>query len=142
MPNFLEIRSVNAKMETNKAPEEPVVPAEAQAEEDLEPEYPPETHRWMSWAAIKFINRPTLRPLAWVCYALMAIVAAGLVSIFYIRLDVRVESRGEIVADPGVLQVLARADELMTVPRISAGSTVAKGAVLGVLQMPVHGHFS
>lgn len=100
-----------------------------------EPEYPPETYRWMSWSAIKFIHRPSLKALAWTCYFLMFVLAAGFVATFFIRLDIRVEAPGEITADLGVLQTVTQIDGLMGAPLVPVGATVAKGDVLGFLQM-------
>lgn len=106
-------------------------------DKDGQPEYPPDTYRWMSWGAIKFIYRPTWRPLTWVVVGLAAVMIAGFAAVFFVRLDVRVEAEGELVADPSVLQVIARTDDLMGVPRVVAGSRVAKGDVLAVLQTDV-----
>lgn len=119
-------------------PETPAVPeseAEEAADDGAEAEYPPETFRYMSWSAIRFINRPTLRPLAWTCHGLLLALIAGLVSAWFIQLDVRVEAPGEIVADPGVLQVVAQTDDLMAAPAKKAGQAAVKGEVLGLLQM-------
>jgi biotin carboxyl carrier protein len=100
-----------------------------------EPEYPPETFRWMSWATIRFINRPTWRPLAWVCFGLLALMVGAVASSFFIEISVRVDSSGSVVANPGVLQVVAHSEALMSVPRIALGAKVAKGEVVGLLQM-------
>jgi len=100
-----------------------------------EPEYPPETYRWMSWSAIQFIHRPSLRALAWTCYLLIFTLAAGFAAAFFVRLDVRVEAPGEIAADMGVLQTVAQIDGLMAAPSVAVGAVVAKGDVLGFLQM-------
>lgn len=116
------------------APENEAEPVEG-AEEEASAEYPPETFRFMSWSAIQFIHRPTFRPLAWTCHGLLLSLIAGLVSVYYIRLDVRVEGGGEIIADPGVLQVVAESEGLMGVPVKKAGQTAAKGEILGLLQM-------
>ena len=97
--------------------------------------YPPETHGLMSWSALRFIHRPSLRPLAWVSYGILGTIAVGLVATLFIRQDAVVEAAGEIVPDPGVLQVVAATDGLMGIPRVTVGSTVDGGEVLALLQM-------
>ena len=114
---------------------QPQEPAGAAAAAGQEPDYPPETYRWMSWAAILFINRPSSKALAGTCYLIMAMLALGFVSTFFIRLNVRVQAAGDIVADLGVLQTVAQADGLMAAPAVAVGAPVAKGDVLGFLQM-------
>ena len=89
----------------------------------------------MSWAAIQFINRPTLRPLAWVCCGLFALMTSAVASSFFIHLEKRVEAVGEIVAYPDVLQAVARTGDLMAKPLVPADAKAAKGDVLEVLQM-------
>ena len=69
--------------------------------------YPPETHKLLSWSAIQFIHRPTWRPLAWITYALAVLMAGGAAGASMMGLTTRVPGSGEIVAHPGVLQVLA-----------------------------------
>ncbi len=107
---------------------------ETEQDEEKEPEFPPETYRLMSWSAVKFINRPPLRSLAWVCYGLLALMIGAFVSTFFIKLDMSIEADGEIVNYPGLLEVLARADGLMGAPTVAPRTSVAKGEVLGVLQ--------
>ena len=59
---------------------------------EMEPrvEYPPETYRWMSWAAVKFIHRPPLRPLAWICVSIALVMVLGVTAAFFMELNVRV----------------------------------------------------
>ena len=97
--------------------------------------YPPETHGLMSWSALRFIHRPSLRQLAWVSYGILGTIAVGLVATVFISQDAVVEAAGEIVPAPGVLQVVAATGGLMGMPRMTVGSAVDKGEVLAVLQM-------
>ena len=103
--------------------------------EEERPVYPPETSRWMSWSTLKFIHRPSWRPLAWTCYGILGMIVLGVASSFFLRQDMAVEASGEIVPDPGALQVLAGVNGLMGTPRVSPGSDVKKGELLAVLQM-------
>ena len=99
--------------------------------------YPPETHGLMSWSSLRFIHRPTLRPLAWVAYGILGTIGVGLVATVFIRQDAVVGAVGEIVPDPGVLEVVAATDGLMGTPRVEVGQTVDKDEVLALLQMDI-----
>ena len=107
---------------------------ETSEEEGQPPEFPPQTYRWMSWSAIKFINRPPLRPLAWICYGLLAVLVGAFAATFFINVDMRIESDGDLVDYPGLLAVLVRADGLMGERKVAPGATVAKGEILSILQ--------
>ncbi|MFI5349051.1 MAG: HlyD family efflux transporter periplasmic adaptor subunit [Elusimicrobiota bacterium] len=108
--------------------EEPEKDAAAQA-------YPPETYRYMSWSAVQFVHRPTWRPLAWICCGLVAFVGGTAALVPFAKVDLRVPAAGEIQADPGVLAVLASIDGRMDFPRVKPGTTVAKGQILGMLEL-------
>ena len=97
--------------------------------------YPPETYRYMSWSAVQFVHRPTWRPLAWVSFGLIAVVTGVTVLVPFMKVDLRVPGAGEIQADPGVLQVLAAVDGRMDFPRVQPGAAVAKGDILGLLEV-------
>ena len=99
--------------------------------------YPPETYRYMSWSAVQFVHRPTWRPLAWICFGLVALVVGVAALVPFMKVDLRVPAAGEIQADPGVLPVLASVDGRMDFPRVPPGTPVKKGDVLGLLELEV-----
>lgn len=63
-------------------------------------DYPPETHKLMSWATIDFIRRPSLQPLAWACVATLVLVSAAMVSTFFLTYDRSVPAEGRLLAGP------------------------------------------
>jgi multidrug resistance efflux pump len=102
---------------------------------EAEPSYPPETHRYMSWSALQFIHRPTWRPLAWVSAGLVGVVLLAALLFPLVKVDLRAPAAGEIAADPGALSALAAIDGRMDFPKISPGTAVKKGEVLGLLEL-------
>lgn len=115
----------------NPPPEGADVPEDAAAEL----EYPPDTHRLMSWGSIQFIHRPHPRLLAWACFAVFGLFAAMIIGSFFITIAVRVEASGEVQAYPELLGLVSETNGLLDSIDAPQGTKVAKDQILAVLHL-------
>ena len=116
--------------------------SEAEKLDDLTPNptetltsFPPDTAKYMSWSAIKFINSPTSHMLDLTC----AIIIGALIMCFILGkalfLDVSVLGPAEITVQGGVRDVVSPIDGLVTKVYKKNGEAVKEDELIARLQI-------
>lgn len=98
-------------------------------------EYPPGTAPFLSWAAVRFITRPSPRALLWTSIALMSLLGLAAVTLPFVKLNQRVPGRGAVDADPGSVQASALEDGTVDAWLVQPGAAVSKGQPIALLQL-------
>lgn len=98
-------------------------------------EYPPGTAPFLSWAALRFITRPSPRALLWTAIALMSLLGVAAVTLPFVKVDQRVPGQGAVDADPGSVEAAALEDGTVDARLVEPGAIVTKGQPLAALQL-------
>ncbi len=105
------------------------------AEDAALPEYPPKTARYMSWASVQFVTRPSSRLLAGACAGIIALVLGAAALTPLIRVDERVPAQGSVEAYPNAVSATAGEDGSVDVFLAEPGAAVKKGQPIAALHL-------
>jgi len=96
----------------------------------------PDTHHYLSWGAIKFIEAPSSRFLSFSLLSLVgaAFVIAALLS--FVRIDIAVEAPGEVDGSLGVREAVTKTDGILSSINVRTGESVKQDQVLATLKSP------
>ena len=102
--------------------------------ENEEIKYPAETHKLMSWAALRFIHRPPHRLASLVAASILALITILVVMSFVIKVDHRIEAIGLVQSDKGLAEIYTASPGLMLAQLKSPGSRVHKDETIALVQ--------
>lgn len=102
-------------------------------------DYPPETAKHLSWAALQFITRPSPRFLAWSAGGLMTLLGLAAASLPALHVDLRVPAQGVVAADPSVIPAVAPEDGNVDAWLAPPGAQLKRGQPIALLQLGAGG---
>jgi multidrug resistance efflux pump len=94
---------------------------------------PLSTQHWMSWESNKFISAPSIRFFQWTVISIAALAVLCLLLSSFIKLDVAVESMGEITPAAPIHEVFSQMDGYVSSVDRGVGDVVRQGDVIAHL---------
>ncbi len=96
-------------------------------------DFPPETHRHLSWSSIHFIHSPSSRFLAFAALSIIAMMGVVAGMTHFVRVDIAIDGAGEIASDIGTRDAVAPSEGQVVRVRKNIGDEVSEGEVVAEL---------